>query len=435
MVIPGMPGDFRPPNLFRYDEATQEITSLNGSLDPTSDALRKATIGLRSAGALGDTVFIAGPFGRGGITMFAFDGPTGAFLGASVVNNPATPYTNVRQWVVAQHALYVGVGTAAGGAILRWTGSRAPGALFQFEEVGHLPSDAANMAFHDDGRIYVTTWPSRNSPAGLYRSPALKMGGLTQADADAADWRTPLWLATDYDPDPVVAASYGGGAIASWNGKLVFGTMHVPMTALLAAERAYTLADGTALQNFLGTYRSIAVFEVTFPRGRPRVELLYGEKYLPTYDPAKQAFTIRYDAAHRTGKFAPRNGPSGFGNFYNAYTWSMAEYQGQLFIGTFDWSQVARLMSSIFTGDTPTVDSSTVEVMLRVLRGFNREGADLVRLLPHGGALMESNAGVGNDRNYGIRNMIVDDGTLYLGTANPMNLDPRGGWELVKVTR
>jgi hypothetical protein len=41
--------------------------------------------------------------------------------------------------------------------------------------------------------------------------------------------------------------------------------------------------------------------------------------------------------------------------------------------------------------------------------------------------------GMGNSMNYGIRNMIADEDSLYIGTANPMNLSPDGGWELIEL--
>jgi hypothetical protein len=49
--------------------------------------------------------------------------------------------------------------------------------------------------------------------------------------------------------------------------------------------------------------------------------------------------------------------------------------------------------------------------------------------------------GLGNYLNYGVRSMVVDGSTVYIGTANPMNLRtdltddvPEGGWELLKLT-
>jgi len=65
-------------------------------------------------------------------------------------------------------------------------------------------------------------------------------------------------------------------------------------------------------------------------------------------------------------------------------------------------------------------------------------GADLLSFAsPTAPARVESLAGVGNQTNYGIRNMFAAD-TLFLGTANGMNLltnpaSPMGGWELIEA--
>ena len=48
-------------------------------------------------------------------------------------------------------------------------------------------------------------------------------------------------------------------------------------------------------------------------------------------------------------------------------------------------------------------------------------------------AVAVSRTGVGNAANYGIRTMVAEPDRLYLGTANPMNLLPEGGWELRRV--
>lgn len=61
-------------------------------------------------------------------------------------------------------------------------------------------------------------------------------------------------------------------------------------------------------------------------------------------------------------------------------------------------------------------------------------GADLYRFDDSNSpAVAVSLDGRGNPMNYGIRTMIVDN-PLYLGSANPMNLNPDSGWELIRVT-
>src|SRR5690606_19783052 len=108
--------------------------------------------------------------------------------------------------------------------VLRWFGDAND--PFDFEIVGTLDSEAANLAVHE-GRIYVTTWPVDFDPQrvmALYQSPKIPPGGLPPS----TDRWTELWSITDYDPDLVTALVTGGGALASFDGKLFWGTMNVP---------------------------------------------------------------------------------------------------------------------------------------------------------------------------------------------------------------
>ena len=455
-------GDFRAPNLFRYDLSASHLVSLNPPLFSKADIVRRRTTGFRSAGSLDGVAFVAGPASGGGVSFFAFDGQTGAILGdpetlgttaCATAQSPDAKYcpsgqsvfTNVRMWAVANGGLYVGMGTLTGGveggAVLRWTGDKAD--PYRFVEVGRLPADAANMIFHSDGRLYLTTWPSEENPAGLYRSPVIPGAGLTPAHATHPDWTTPLWLATRdgkpehadvpaYDPDRVTGFRTGGGALASYEGKVYFGTMHVPFLAAQTAQEAFDLASADLLRTALGTHRSIALFEVDFPNGEPHVSMIVGEKYLPAYDAAAKGYTIAYDDAHATG-FIPRWAPSGFGNFFNTYTWAMTVFEGQVFVGTFDWSQLARVeLETMLLGSDLVLQEHKAALLEALGPGLPREGADLIRFT--GSSIVaESVDGFGNNRNYGVRNMLTDGSTLWIGTANPMNLDPLGGWELIEL--
>jgi hypothetical protein len=455
-------GDFRAPNMFRYDLAAKALVPLNPPLYSPADIVRRRTAGLRSAGNLDGVAFLAGPASGGGVSFFAFDAVTGAMLGsprtlgveACASETPpaaedcpsgAAEYTNVRMWAAASGGLYVGVGVLRDGlergALLRWTGDEAE--PYRFVEVGRLPADAANMVVHTDGRIYVTTWPNEEDPAALYRSPVVPEGGLMPADADHPDWSTPLWLATrdgkpehagvpSYDPDRVAGFSTGGGALASYEGKIYFGTMHVPFLAARRAEAAHHPPPEDALRTALGTHRSIALFEVDFPAGVPQVSMIVGEKYLPVWEAAANGYTIAYDEAHATG-FSPRWAPSGFGNFFNTYTWAMTVFRDQVHVGTFDWSQLARVELETLVLASDRVVPELKEALLEALGpGLRREGADLFRF-SSGHVVAESVDGFGNNRNYGVRNMLTDGSTLWVGSANPMNLDPLGGWELIEL--
>jgi len=193
-----------------------------------------------------------------------------------------------RKWIVVGDDLYTAVGDQDdAGRVLKWVGDEND--PFEFVEVGRLPGSGAELAYHE-GRLFVTTWPGSELPggsstAGVYMSP-LVGEGLSESNAT---WQE-IWNAAEYEPDPVVAATYGGGAIASFDGQLYWGTMHVPMVATMAAVRVYDIntSDDEAMQDaMLGTHRAISIFRASniTEDGNASIELLYGETMLPRYIP------------------------------------------------------------------------------------------------------------------------------------------------------
>jgi hypothetical protein len=422
--LPAAIGDWRPPDLFRYDTKAGALTEVTPA-DPRVGTV----VGIRSAGTLDGVVLLGGPSLLGGISLFAFDAQTDAYLGS--VNLPQ--YNNIRKWLVVDGVLYTGVRDAATGAghVLRWRGSLAD--PFQFEVVGNLGSEAVELGLHE-GRLFVTTWPNLTvSPpeqASLYMSPPIPAGGLTAAEADA--WQR-VWQSDDYEPDPVTAVTYGGGALHSFGGALYWGTMHVPFLAARIHFSVYGTPAGPAevVAALLSTHRAISIFRGrNFGAADQQIELLYGERFLPVYVPTPGIWVPTPNKMN----VAPLWGGSGFGNYYNNYTWSMDEYAGQLFVGTMDYSYLLEeglpLILEYFgvPPDTP-VPLPAAE-----------HGADLYRFPSAASpAMPESVNGVDNPSSYGVRTMLSDD-ALYLGMANPMNLltdptddKPEGGWELLRL--
>jgi hypothetical protein len=447
----GKRGDWRPPRIYRYNLETSTLTDLT----PLGGALLQRTSGVRSAGSINGIVFLAGP-GSGGINLFAFDASTGGLLGSTTL----TAYNDIRSWTTVNGTLYTAVGTplaVAGqraGAVLRWRGVKSTIAseLFAFEEVGDLDTMGASIALNE-GRLYVTTWPSTLPDgsdlryAGLYRGPLIPADGLTSKHRPL--W-TKIWTATDYEIDPLAARGYGGGALASFDDRLFWGTMHVPMStttrAFNAAEAGTmnfdanldgTLDQSETMATILGTHRALAIFSIKKPESRKvNVELVYGEYYLPKYDPEARSYTIAYDEAHMNGLHkAPKFGGSGFGNFFNAYTWTMGIHGGDLYIGTFDWSNIARINMQRSAGQEISMTPLQIPQLPGVFGSMLPvEGADLLRITNRAGkAVAERLDGVGNFTSYGVRTMVIDGDTMYLGMANPMNLHPQGGWELIEM--
>ena len=433
-------GDWRPPKIYAYDLASQTLTDKLVSYDPWLTR----TLGIRSAGSLGQVVILGGPDLESGINLFAFNTASGDYLGST--NLPE--YDNIRKWRVVQGVLYTAVGyPGPGGAVLRWTGAITD--PFQFEVVGKLDSTGAELVEHD-GRLFVTTWPDLGQGmAGLFMSEPIPAGGLTTANM--AGW-TRVWRASDYEPDPITAATYGGGALASFDGDLYWGTMHVPFLSATAhftavrsqlqaldPARIYPESPEEAAAAVLGTYRAISIFRGSdFGTSSEKQEVLYGAAELPAPAITYTVEITDSGVITTTGVVwqlkpalmgPPVMGAPGFGNFFNNYTWTMEEYQDQLYVGTMDWSYLADELIGMVLEE---VISSTTGISIELPPAVGA-GADLWRFGRAAEiAAPESLEGVGNYTNYGIRTMVVDD-ALYLGTANPMNLLDKGGWELIQM--
>ena len=432
-------------------------------------------MGIRAAGHIDNVVFLAGPSMISGINIFAYNAQTEQFIDS--INLPQ--YNDIRAMLEVNGALYMGVSsTTGGGKIVRWTGSgpalllvhqeqdeKLLPSLFQFEEVGDIDGNAANMTYHTDGKIYVSTWwPMAGvatagldvgAPlAGIWESPVVPAGGLTASHAGS--WNK-VWQVDQYEPDRAVAQSYVLGPIVSFEGHLIWGTMHIPGISFLSFIQQNGMPENLtdALLAFLGTWRATSVFKTQhFDRLGVGVELLYGMPYLPAYS-SQDGWSFQknkiYEARRAHG--LPRHGLSGFNNFFNSYTWSMQVHEGNLYMGTFDSSSIiydvllnqgvnakGGEIGQIFLPGYGTVPEDALK-----LPDPNRYfiGADLLRFPHHYfPAQYENITGLGNPLNYGVRTMVSREEGLFAGTANPFNMaridDPdngyfRGGWELVRL--
>lgn len=412
--LPAALGDWRPPSIYSYDLATGTLVK-----HEIPDAAINATLGIRGAGSIDNIAFLGGQgvFGSSNtINIFAFVADTGEYLGSCT----RTDYNYIRSWKVVDGALYVGAGSTTHGAVLRWNGNLASFSgnfCSAFSEVAALPADVANVTLYTGGdgqdRLAVTTVPLRSggdaSGIGTWISPPLGTTGLTTLAA--GNWRQ-VWSPLQYDPDKVVARyGYSGGAIQQYDGWLYWGTIHLAGNAALGVHEKCTAsfcfgmpANDQELQALeAGVYRSTSVW-----RGRNledplrrEVQLLYGESELPACCSAPKTFAMT-----PTG-WTPLYGASGFGNPNNEYTWTMAVFDGHLFIGTYD--------TSLIQGVLPEA------------------GADLWRFdSSDSPAVNENYTGLGNRLNSGLRNMapLHDGSGVIVGTSNPNNLSPGGGWEL-----
>jgi hypothetical protein len=411
-----------------------------------NDPLINQTLGLRSAGAIGNLVILAGPTLTGmggpsqtaGINLFAFRADTGQFLGSKQL----LQFNDIRKWVIAGSRIYTGVlnnrqYSTYSGSVLQWEGTVSN--PFKYKIVGSLDGEGVELAYHN-GRIFVTTWPDFSTypvirPAGLFMGPKLTTCGLPES---TSIWQK-VWSASDFEPDPVTAMMYNGGALASFGGYVYWGTMMAPLTAGLAHVQAYNITDANQIiAAVIGAHRPCCIFRgKDFGTANQQLEVLYGLPLFPVYENVSTDSQVpQFKWVLKKGPMGtPRQGLAGFGNLFNAYAWTMAVYDNKLFVGTFDWGFVGeefiRMLAEPYVQYLPD---------FKILEPFY--GADLWCFSSTSNpAKPVSLNGAGNYSNYGIRTMVSAKEGLYLGTANPMNLLtdktddlPEGGWELRRLS-
>jgi hypothetical protein len=450
-------GDWRPPSIYTYDTKNGDVKEKTIAPDHDDyETLVWNTLGFRSAGALGKTVILAGPTRTGmggpgtiaGVNMVAYDTSTGEYLGG----RQFTEYSDIRKWVVVDDVLYTSVRNnlalypelERNGSVLRWAPTEDD--LFNFEIVGWLDGEGAELAEHE-GRLFVSTWPEFSrlfdfvgeyGYAGLWMSPLMGEDGLQESDAE--NW-TKVWSADDYERDEITARMYNGGALASFNGYLYWGSLHAPISGALAHAQVYGLIDleeplesdiPGIIAALFGTHRPISIFRgrnfgELETGGEAEMEVLYGLPLMPAY---VQFGPFSFWILEPNGMGPPTMGLAGFGNFFNSYTWTMATHQDQLWVGTMDWSYLMAegvpAIIELLLGEFPEMEIPDIEWPEHFY------GADLFRFCPDAPhALPVDIAGLDNYGSYGVRTMFADD-TLYFGMANAMNLlqEPPGGWEV-----
>jgi len=262
--------------------------------------------------------------------------------------------------------------------------------------------------------------------------------GLSTHDSQA--W-TKVWSVSEYEADPSIALTYGGGAMASYGGYLYWGTLNIPFTGASAIQLTYDLTLPQMLPALIGGLRPAAIFRGRHFATTPEIQTLYGLSAMPIYDHGHWRI-----APSPMGR--PQYGTAGFGNPFNAYIWSMAVYRNELFVGTMDVRYNTRLsiqalprrllglIAGIWAPANVYIHCSCHWVMFAVMALTSTASCSKSAALP------VSRDGLGNLSNFGIRNLIADERGLYAGTANPFNLlykplqpDQSGGWELLRIYR
>lgn len=503
--IPPELGDWRPPSVHYYDlQAGATVYNVHeGSLalDPVARERLAQTVGLRSAGSIGDVVFLAGPGFDRNVNVFAFRSSTAAFLGSYVLEG----YSNIRKWKELGGQLYTTVGVAADtvtdgfyGRVLKWVGTpeapfTGPDGGVPFVVVGILPGAGAELSEYGSDRMAVSTWPggfeeggvtAQNLSlaslryAGVYISVPFAAGGLDPANA--AGNFTEVFTFDDYDPDMARAMSYGGGALAWFDGALFWGSMHVPYTAYFAIQAAYTpygLVTAQRTCRLIIDPQQQCTTENPLNPGDPGydpnytrtkcISALYAlassedqAKYracMTAYNDLIEASNIAISIFRGRNLEAPLAADREIDVLYGYDTmkaYRFATFFGIPQYGKGSWKDVPTGYGApIFGGPGFGNPSNNYTWEMRVLNDRLFVGTmDYMSLLdlkdPEAGAdlfsftssrrkaIREDGTGLGNLYNYGYRTMLPGaNGKIYLGTANPFNLAPdgAGGWELLEV--
>ena len=234
LPLPPALGDWRPPKIYQMNQG-QQLTDISSRLNDFQRTFLNSTVGLRAAGSINNLVYLAGPRLNGtSINIFVFDADTFALLAVETFND----YSNIRNFRTYRGALYAGVANSGGGGtLLRFSGDEND-PLDVVEVLEFEDGEIAEFDFLDD-RLYFGTWPNLGAEnlveAAVYQSPVFDL----VEDFGTAEEQIQVWTASDYEPDPVIAKTYGIGALSKFDGEIYWGTMHVPFTALAAKNSTY----------------------------------------------------------------------------------------------------------------------------------------------------------------------------------------------------
>jgi hypothetical protein len=458
----GLGGDARAPRVYQYRVATSEL------IDRTPDDPGiLLSLGIRAAGAKGNVVLmgsvdpttdVGGGTGTfGSVRIHAFDATTGEYLG----NQEFAEYNNVKTLKRIRGEVYMGVAVRTsvdpqnGGHLLRWAGDRSN--PFAFEVVGVMRTQPTYIADFE-GRMVASNWsapqaflaPGFQEPGGLWVSPPFGSDDrLTAADRDG--WQK-VWGQEEYDPDLLSARTLAGGEIVpAPDGWLYTGTITFPSLGLFSHWRVFPESQAADIIELIAqlvfTERKGTVFRYR-NLGTPdqQVELLYGERFLTTWDPTANEYVL---APNLMGT-RPLFGLSGFGNPQQQYAaWGGTLFQGNVYMGGNDFAKQTRDVTlNPDSGMMAHLGYDSPPEVLRIIQLMFPPitlGVDTWVFTEHDRpATPLTLNGFGNAMNNGNRDFFpIDKDTMLLGTNNFYNFPPteslggrrqRPGWELIEMT-
>lgn len=453
----------RPPVIQVYNSATGKL-SVYQSKDPAFTKAMANIVAIRSASTMGDVVFIGALIGGDaaaasgsmsnddsyffkGMRIIAINAKTKKFLGAvSFPDLNETRKMAVLDQPNGTKGLYLGASSRSGKSyLLRWTGTeempfpKAIGDGYQgFEKVADnsgsgLIGEIQSMKDHDGNvRLVVSSWsswPSVEKSGGLYISSPLPGDGF---HADAPATFTKLLELDEFDPDPVLGPTWGGGMLSVYRNRIYWGTMTIGSVYASAYNLANPvlamtpeIRDNVARTLFS---RAAHVFRVDASNPEhPKIELLFGNEYYPVLNPADGALSYE---KNKLG-LKPLMGDAGFGFGTVNYTWESTVFKDKLFIGTMDYSGglVDYLANKKVNGDYQ------INANLRIAKeqGFISGGDMFVFENDTDQPKVITRNGLGNPDVNGFRNFINLNGALYVGTSSESNIGPNAGYAFYRL--
>ncbi len=366
----------------------------------------------------------------------------GVPAGAMEPKEPGFRYmiTFTDKW--GEEAIYAASGASlvAGRLLLKSTDGTT------WEEVVAPPAitegDSRSMSVHN-GRLYI-------GPAGNDLTAKLWATDDPSSTGDGTNWQ----LAADFTEE-VPGRNVAVVSMVSLNGYLYAGTQNDEAGFQLWRSNAASPdhpqpGDWTRIIEYgAGDMASTRALTMTVFQG----SLMVGTSMFPLYQeppyllPAK-GFELLRVAADDTWEFligdpeakkpppegaqatrTPLSGyHGGFGNVLNVYCWAMLEFDGVLYLGTFDMNSfVYYLLQGGKSAEALASLDPAIQDQAKAAGPF--AGTDVWKT--EDGITWKSITlnGFSNPGNYGIRTMIRTEDSLILGTANPF-----GGLDMLQAT-
>lgn len=453
----------RPPVIQIFDSKTKKLTVFQ-SKDPAFAAAMDNLVAIRSASTVGDIIFVGGLIGGDaaaasgsmdsddsyffkGIRIIAINAVTKKFLGAVTIGdlNESRKMSVIEQ-PDGSHGLYLGASSRSGKSyLLRWTGSATnpfPAAKGDgyagFEKVAD--NSGAGLigeiqSLKDDAgqtRLVMSSWsswPSVNKSGGLYLSSPMPAGGFHSGAKGALE---PLLILDQFDPDPLLGPTWGGGMLSVYRNKIYWGTMTIGSVyagAYNAANPALSMTPAIR-DNIARTLyaRAAHVFRVDAGNpAKPKIEMLFGSEYYPVVDPADGSLSYQ---PNKLG-LKPLMGDAGFGFGTVNYSWESAVYDDKLFIGTMDYS--GGLVDYLANKKIPGDHQINANLRIAKEQGFIAGGDMLVFENDTDQPRVITRDGLGNHDVNGFRNFVTLNGALYVGTSSEANMGPTAGYAFYRL--